>query len=268
MAGERYGYRIVSTSNAVTKKRPANYRSGVPPHQARPLPGADVKNDKRERKRLLRNDAEIAVLCLNASQGTRAHERIIAVRRGLEELRTGIQELERVSREIDGEIFPKGMSGPGKGGTRRHIELGEQYRTLLTALKQKSNTLNQVLAKYAFRPCVSYLVTTAHWRSGLIPDLSKRFFQTNVGTSLVTEADAILALVRLDVDGDLIKVKLCEMCKKRWHVAVRKIDKFCQEACRQQFYASSPDYRPRRVRIQRNFRKRVKQAEANGAGLR
>ncbi len=205
----------------VTEKRKTNYKSSIHVAQARPIPQLRMNRNKREYERLLRNDAQVAVLCLNASHGTVAHERLVAIRRELGELRAGTSELKQISKDIDAEMFPQKMAASGTAGTRRHKQLAAKFRTRFQDLNQQHIALNELLARYVFRPCVSYTVVSDEWRLGLVPDANQRFFQTTVGQFTVTEADAVMSLVRLDANGELNKVRVCEQCKKVWLISER-----------------------------------------------
>jgi len=252
----------------VTTKAKTNYKSSIPPAQSRPLPQLRAKQDEREYKRLLRNDAQVAVLILNASHGTAAHERIVTILRELEELHAGTGELKRIDREIVEEMRPQGANGPGRAGTKRHMELAAQYKSVFESLNTLHVGLNDRLARYAFRPSVSYTVNSDDWHFGLVPDSNRRLFQTKIGQFTVTEADAIMSLVRLDASGELSKVRLCEECGKRWRVSERKIDRFCSDKCRDTFHAKSPEYHTRKAANQQRYREKLKLAHTNGANLR
>ena len=249
----------------VTKRTKSKYKSNIHPAGARPLPQSAENRDKREHARLLRNDAQLAVMVLNASRGKAAHERLIAIRLGLEELRAQASKLKAVDEEITAEMRPK--DGPARGGTKKHLALAGQYKEHFEDLSRRVDELNERLALYAFRPCVTYIVTPDEWRYGIVPD-SKRLFQMQVGRFTATEADAAMSLVRLDASGQLSQVRLCEQCKEVWRVSLREIDRFCGEACRTAFNTQSTDYRDRKKINQREYRKRLKQAAANGARIK
>jgi hypothetical protein len=248
----------------VTRKLKPAYKSSIPPAQSRPLPLLRAKQDDRQYKQLLRNDAHVAVLVLNASHGFAAHERLVAIRMELENLRTGTVELKRIEREIFKEMRPQGADGPGRAGTQQHIELAAQYKSVFENLNTLHIALNDRLARYAFRPCVSYTINSDDWRFGLVPDSNRRFFQTKVGQFTVTESDAVMSLVRLDASGELNKVKLCRQCKMVWRVSLREIDRFCGDVCREAFYANSPNYHERKAANQRKYREGLKQLQARG----
>ena len=248
-----------------TKKGKTNYKSSIHVAQARSFPQPSVnQGNEREYKRLLSNEGKVAVLCLNASHGTAAHERLVAIHRKLGELRAGRSELKQISKDIDAEMFPQKMAGPGRAGTRRHKQLAAKFKTRFQDLDQQQIALNELLARYAFRPCVSYIFVSDEWRPGLVPDTNQRFFQTKVGQFTVTEADAAMSLVRLDANGKLHKVRLCKMCRARWLYG-RTIDKYCCDACRDEDRRNSPDYHERKAEAQRKYREGLERGKAAGA---
>jgi hypothetical protein len=244
-----------------------NPRIKVPPHQARPLPQMPTKLDQQEIKQMLRNDAEIAVISLNESKGS-AHKRLSSIRHDLERIRLGVVNLQEIDRAIGQEMFPERANGPGRSGTKKHLELASEYKKGFAALEPLFSSVNKRLRNYAFRPCVSHALFSNEWRFGVVPDTRTGAFQIMIGTFLITEADAVLAMVRLEATGELNKVRLCETCKKRWRVSHREMDRFCSEECRQAFHMSSPGAKERNAAKQRRYRERLKRNIANGANLK
>jgi len=166
-------------------------------------------------------------------------------------------------------MFPKGMAGPGRSGTKKHLTLAAEFNSLFETLSQRHGALLERLAKYVFRPCVSYTMTSDEWRIGLVPDANRRSFQTKIGRFTVTEADAVMSLVRLDASGELNKVKLCEMCQVKWRVALGPTIRFCPgNVCRDAFYAKSPGYHERKKKNQEKYRQGLKEAVAAGANIK
>jgi hypothetical protein len=92
----------------------------------------------------------------------------------------------------------------------------------------------------------------------MVPDQKERWFQMYVGDQTISEADAVISLVRLAETGDLRKVRLCEMCKERWRVAAKRNYRFCSGECREAFYAKAPDYHSRKAANQRKYRENLK----------
>jgi hypothetical protein len=250
---------LPSKPEAVTKTK-TNYKSSVPPAHSRPLPLLQTNQDEREYKRLLRNDAEISVLFLNASQGTPAHERLRSIRVDLEELRAGTLELNRIDKEIHAEMFPQGIDddAPGRAGTPRHMELAAQMKVLWEKANQVHIALNERLAGYSFRPCVSYTLVIDEWRLGLVPDTIRGSFQVELGPFTVTEADVVMAMVRLDANGELGQVRLCPQCKKIYRVSLREMDRFCGKVCWLAHQAADPEHLKRKAKNQAEHRKREK----------
>jgi hypothetical protein len=77
----------------------------------------------------------------------------------------------------------------------------------------------------------------------------------------ISEADAALALVRLDLTGELAKVALCRMCKARWVVVSKSSYQFCSRQCREGFYTTSPDYHDRKAANQKRYRLNLRRRE-------
>lgn len=247
----------------ITKKKTTAYKSRVPPYQSRTLPQSAETLNKREHARLLRNDAQVAVMLLNASRGNPAYRRLEAIRVGLEDLRGTAAKLQNISTGITEEMYPNGLQGSSRSGTKRHLELGAEYQEVAANLNKQHIAINDQLARYAFRPSVSYFMATDEWRFGLVPDTKRKQFEMKLGTYTVTEADAVMAMVRLDAIGQLKQVKLCEQCRKEWRV-LREIDRFCGEACRLEFYASSKEQQDRKAANQKKYRQKLKLLEARG----
>jgi hypothetical protein len=125
------------------------------------------------------------------------------------------------------------------------------------------SSVNRRLSRYIFRPAAQFSLMADQWRFGVLPDANKGSFQIRVDGCTVTESDAAIAMVRLNITGELYKVHLCDMCRSRWRVSDRKIDRFCGDKCREAFYLKSPNYRETKKKNQREYRKRLKEAQAN-----
>jgi hypothetical protein len=125
-------------------------------------------------------------------------------------------------------------------------------------LKARHMALNQALEKYIFRPRATYGILARAWLFGMVPDDNKRWFQITVGDQPISEADAVVSLVRLAETGDLGKVRLCEMCKENWYVRAKSHYKFCDDECRENYYAVSSDYHSRKAANQRRYRENLK----------
>ena len=83
-----------------------------------------------------------------------------------------------------------------------------------------------------------------------------------IGDKTINEGDAVISLVRLAETGELVKVRLCEMCKERWRVAAKRNYRFCSDQCREGFYTKSPDYHSRKAANQRKYRENLKRIQA------
>lgn len=248
-----------------TNKSVMRYKSAVPPAESRPLPQHREKLNDRQYRRLLRNDAQLAVAILNAAHGD-AHEKLVTIRQGLQELRTTASELQRVSERLDEEMLHP--SGPleCRGDARASKEcfaISDEYNGIMRRLQGQHIAMNEQLARYAFRLCVSYTVSADEWRYGLVPDQNRRCFETKIGPYKVSEADAAMALVRLDASGELSEVKLCEHCHRVWLYARRPtFDRHCSKECREAAYKEDPQYLARKAKNQRNYRDSQKRENA------
>jgi hypothetical protein len=60
-------------------------------------------------------------------------------------------------------------------------------------------------------------------------------------TVTVKESDVVVALARLAANRKLRKVHLCMKCQDCWHLALRRIDKFCGDECRENYHQHSPE---------------------------
>ena len=96
----------------------------------------------------------------------------------------------------------------------------------------------------------------------MVPDSNKRWFQMKINAWTISEADVVLALVRLDLSGEVHKVRLCEMCKDRWRVAEKSNYRFCSAQCREAFYVSQPGYDEQKAKNQRKYRTNLKKIHA------
>jgi hypothetical protein len=103
------------------------------------------------------------------------------------------------------------------------------------------------------------------WWGGMVPNPNSRWFETKLEPSFrgesrtISEADAVLSLVRLDLVREIGKVRRCQLCQERWRVAAKSSYRFCSAKCREEFYKRLPEYHSRKAANQRAFRKRLKQ---------
>lgn len=210
-----------------------------------------ITKDEREFRRLLQNNAEVAALVLNASKGTKVYTRLATLRRDLEELNLAAERLQPIYLKL--RRTPK--------GSPRHREVYGAFDSSWKGLLARLNAMNLTLARYSFNLFLGYGVpgnTKYYSMPAVVNWRSKRLWSFRLGRHDFIEADAVLALVRLDANGELGKVHLCSHCKKRWHVARRSIDRFCSAQCREAFYIESPEYRPRKRENQRKYREQKK----------
>jgi hypothetical protein len=245
---------------------------------AQPIPRLGAQNARQDR-RLSLTDVHVAVLWLNAaktSNATVSYERVTKIRYQLEEFAKRRAELEAYDpdpeassaayQELEGQrrLVRKGKKAPGVRfpGPRKDSNCPE-FKKLYAEMERLHSALNRALYRYTFRPRLTYLVPYAMWSGGMVPDHKKGWFQIEVGReTTISEADAVLSLVRLDLTGEIQKVRLCEHCSQRWFVA-RKNFHFCSgNGCREASYAKDPKYLGRKAKNQKAYRERMKVSRA------
>jgi hypothetical protein len=138
-----------------------------------------------------------------------------------------------------------------------------EARRLARQIAKLGASLNGDLSRYSFHPEVAYVLGAWPnprnvWAGCMVPNTNKRWFELQVNGSTICEADAVLALVRLDLQGELEKVSLCEMCHTRWRVRAHSNYRFCSKECREEFYEAQPDYHERKRKNQQRYRQREK----------
>jgi hypothetical protein len=243
----------------VTKKQKTGFIEAIAPH---PKTQTELK---RRIRSMSHSDAFLAVAWLNATQGKPANRRVLAIRQELADLADARETLRQQRRALQGK---RGQSAPEIMGLHAKrvtlAELQEQFR-------KRHNVLNVRLTRYAHVPALAYSPELAIWRFGMVPKRPSGPEIVIEDQSLrvrVNESSVIAALCRLAANRELHKVRLCEMCGKRWRVSERKIDRFCTPKCREEFYAKSDEYRERKAANQRKYREGLKRARANGVTLR
>lgn len=204
----------------------------------------------RKKKALNLTDARVVVEWLNAAKKAKAigYERVVSIRRQLDALRALCIKLTQYDRRKLKELG-------------REVRFPADRKTSRQA-KRLHSLVNEKLSRYAHRPCVTYFVAGGVWRGETVPIDNARWFETKIGQSTVNEADAVLRLVRLDLMGELSKVRLCENCQARWRVAAKSNYKYCSPECRERFYERDPGYHPKKAATQREYRKRLKLRDA------
>jgi hypothetical protein len=204
------------------------------------------------------SDAEVIVRWLNASKRARSHDRVIAIREQLGQLHQGTVTLQQQLRDLRAKV--KAIHGhKGKSATRELGAEGAAHKQLWQRLNRQHRKLNAALSRYTFRIGLGYSASTDSRRGGLVPDNDKSYFEMKIDDSVVSEPDAVMALVRLFLIGELHRVRLCEMCKETWRVAAKAHYRFCSPECRQDYYANTEEYKARKKRNQKNYRDREKQ---------
>jgi hypothetical protein len=238
------------TPRAVT--RPNTRKLSRTASDAQPIPRSTPPSGY-DARRLGLNDASKVVQWLNASKGTSSYSRVVRIHQELQDLPL------EFSRNTDAYIhrFEK-VTQLGEAGTDWPKEKIEVQRKIA----ERHVALNQSLSQYVFRPRATYIIAGYNWLFGMVPDEKKRWFKIKVGQETISEADAVMALVRLAESGDLGRLQRCEMCKERWHVAAKRNYRFCSDECRENFYAKAPDYHSRKAANQRKYRENLKRAQA------
>lgn len=227
---------------------------------AQPIPRLGPPLEREARQPPL-GDAARLVEWLNASKGTASHERVVRIRRELDELPLEFANQAGAYVHSSGGVLRLGEPPRGKRSDWPKEKLKVQRQ-----LHDRHIALNEALEKYAFRPRATYIITGHAWMFGMVPDKNVRWFKMHFGYETISEADAVMSLVRLAETGDLERVRLCEMCKERWRFAAKRNYRFCSDQCREVFYAKSADYHSRKAANQRKYRENLKRAQsAQGA---
>jgi hypothetical protein len=190
---------------------------------------------------------------LNASKGTASHNRVVLIRRELEELPSEFATHAGAYVHSSG-----GVLRFGESFREQRRDWPKEKLKVQRSLHNRHVALNKTLENYIFRPRATFVILSRAWIFGMVPDENKRWFQMAIGDETISEADAVISLVRLAETGELGKVRLCDMCKKHWRVAAKKHYRFCSEECREAFYARDPDYHSRKAANQRRYRENLK----------
>jgi len=178
--------------------------------------------------------AALTVEWLNASKGTAAYRRVLALRTELEVLRV---ELDKPFRGIEWETAER-PTAKSAAHLRRMNEFTKRH-----------NQLNVLLGKYSFKKALAYNLADRRWwltdiangPRGPQIEIENEF---GVPSIRVTEAWVAAALASLAASRELSKVRLCDNCRARWLVSIRPtMDRFCSEECRKHFYTHSDAYR-------------------------
>lgn len=228
---------------------------------------------KREIRSLSYNDAAAAVEWLNATQRTPAYRRVLMVRRELEEMGAMLKSLRQLEQEREQwirqnppektlkHIRKNLLSAADEAAAREAIEAKEKLRAQFRA---RHNVFNRKIARYAYVPVLDYSPDYGIWRFNAVPKRSRgpkiRIGDGNFNLR-VDESTVIAALCRLAANRELFKVRLCAQCTKQWRVSERKIDRFCSQKCRENYYSKSPEFHERKAANQRNYRQRMKAIE-------
>jgi hypothetical protein len=199
------------------------------------------------------SDASVVARWLNESKGT-AREKVRALREELQQIRDGTSDLQRKLEELRRRLLV--------GENSKLPALDAQYRSTVRQLEKRHAIVNRALARYKFRPRISYTIINDMRAAGLSPDPKKRGFRLHVGEWRLTEPNAVLSMIRLYLSGEWSRLRLCDYCKERWLVAAKSHYRFCGQECRESYYAKSEGFSDRRAEIQRKYRARLKKREA------
>lgn len=197
--------------------------------------------------------AALTVEWLNASKGTAAYRRVLALRTELEALRA---ELDTPFQTIEWETAER----PTKQSAK-HLERVNEFT-------ERHRQLNLLLGKYSFKKALAYNLADHRWWLTEIPK-NPRGPQIEIEDEIqfrkirVGEAWVVTALAQLAASRELSTVHLCENCQERWHVALRSIDRFCSDKCREHFHTHSDAYRARKRKIQQEYRQRIRENFGN-----
>ena len=220
-------------------------------------PRPRTQTELRRRNRTLSySDAFIVVAWLNATKGSAAYRRVLAVRQELEELGAMMDSLRQQRRET--RARNKGRRNLlSQGDVSEAVQRAESR----TRFRERHNALNGLLSGYAFVPAMAYDLDAGIWRCSSIPTATRgRTIEIPDGelTVQINEAAVIAALARLAANRELYKARLCQQCQDRWRVSERQIDRFCSTACRARFRMSQPESRERHARQQREYRQTLR----------
>jgi hypothetical protein len=221
-------------------------------------PTPKTRTEYEKRKRLIAHgDATIVVEWLNAANGTPIYRRVLAVRKELEELGAMLDSLTKQRQETRARR------------PRTSREIADVHREMEKSAKiqerfrKRHNALNRILTLYTHTPALAYSVETGIWRFGMVPKrgsgreikLSDRQFAVRINQSSV-----VAALARLAASHELIKVRLCDYCRKRWVFARRpKFDRFCSDDCRVSFHVHSEEGKRNHRKAQAEYRSRLRE---------
>jgi hypothetical protein len=250
---QSYGFCTMETLTTVTRREEKSSRTAA---DSQPIPRLGTPSESVAGHLALR-DAEKVVRWLNASKGTASHDRVLVIRRELEDLPSEFATHAGAYVHSSGGVLRLGEPPREKRRDWPKEKLKVQQR-----LHTRHVALNKALETYIFRPRATLVILGRAWIFGMVPDENKRSFQMRIADETISEADAVISLVRLAETGEHGKVRLCDMCKTRWRVAARKNYRFCSEQCREDFYAKAPDYHSRKAANQRRYRENLKRNQA------
>ena len=208
----------METSTTVTKREERSSRTAA---DSQPIPRLGAQSEWVASHLALR-DADRVVRWLNASNGTASHDRVLRIRRELEELPSEFATHAGAYMHISG-----GVCRIGEPPREKRRDWPKEKLKVQRQLHNRHVALNEALKKYVFRPRVTYIIAGHAWIFGMVPDENRRWFRMRIGDETISEADAVISLVRLAETGELGKIRLCDMCKECWRVAAKSHYRLC-----------------------------------------
>jgi hypothetical protein len=217
------------------------------------------------------SDGALSVEWLNTTQGTNAYKRVIMVRQELEQLGRmlkGLREQEQAREQRQRQFIQKSLEAIPEnflsvGDVKDLKAIVEAHSKPIEQFRERHNAFNRMIARYTLVPLMEYSRDYGIWKFNAAPKVL-RGPKITINGMRVDESTVIAALCRLAARHELYRVRLCEMCRERWRVSEREMDKFCSRKCREAFYAGSSEFRAKKARNQRDFRAREKERHTRG----
>lgn len=201
-----------------------------------------------------KTEQEIAVEWLNAAlsspKGKAAYRRVLGVYALLNDLVDGYAAYQSAV-----ELLDKYADGQHTAKLKKHSDIP---RKMLVSLAAKHAALNKALSRYRLTPQTQYFVLFQQWVTFNVSLYFRDNFEIPYDPSqpgmTINEGTVITALLSLLVTGELWRARLCPMCRERWKVQVRPMDKFCGDSCRIRFKQSTVEGRKRHNAAMKTYR--------------
>jgi hypothetical protein len=215
---------------------------------AQPFPRLEAATARQEERFSFR-DAQDFADWLNAAQKSSpsSYWRVLKFKRLLEQTRAACAKLQN-------HTAPGLFAGPVCFLPIRNTH---EYRRLRRTAERLHSKLNESLARYTFRPRLTFYEFSGLWGAGLVSDSPRKFrmksiFGNDGGRQTIAEADAVLILTRLD---QIERVRLCSGCHVRWLAARKSDHEHCSKKCREILRNARPDYLRGKRERQREYRR-------------